>query len=73
MLWIVGFLQSLSLLVQFDLALFSRLSSLVAIQVTAEDSFILPFNRNAYNAKVEEGVERCIVVASLESFLSPNN
>ena len=45
-----------SVLVQSDLAFFSRLSSLVAIQVTAEGSFILPFDRNAYNAKVEEGV-----------------
>ena len=29
----------------------------MVIQVTAEDSFVLRFNRDAYNAKVEEGPE----------------
>ena len=29
----------------------------MVIQVTAENSFILRFNRDAYNAKVEEGPE----------------
>jgi len=48
--------------------------------ITAEDSFILRFGRDAYNAKVEgvevidEGVEKAFeVVASLKSFLSFNN
>jgi hypothetical protein len=35
----------------------SGTGSLVAIQVTAEDSFILRFDRDFYNAKAEERAE----------------
>jgi hypothetical protein len=57
----------------------------VAIQVTAEDSFILQFDRDASSAKVEEGAKitavtdkgveeafKVVASASLKSFLSPN-